>query len=289
MLGTGQKETAKLQPKCNESGDKSLIFFYLQLSKGNKLSNSAMCSSPLFPSPKSIVLKGQVEEKRTIGPVLFLPAGGWVVQVGSTARRRRWWSLYWDFNVVCRKGRGGETHWEDVQMKQGLQHHDYIKEWFYAVGFGLLKTNNHAKKQIQSPKLQNHFLQKAKLMPSSRCKTHHKLNYNGELGMALGSLLHGAEKSSWQLPAPVLYCWWGLAVTTKGKYYCFTSQGFYYQQTTNPPFLSSIEWSLRAASQVALKLPPRHACLTQQEKCWLLLTSKCDWSGWIWKQGAPLV
>lgn len=145
------------------------------------------------------------------------------------------------------------------------------------------------KKQIQSPKLQNHLLQKAKLMPSSRCKIHHKLNYNGELGMALGSLLHGAEKSSWQLPAPVLYCWWGLAVTTKGKYYCFTSQGFYYQQTTNPPFLSSIEWSLRAASQVALKLPPRHACLTQQEKCWLLLTSKCDWSGWIWKQGAPLV
>lgn len=131
MLRTGQKETAKLQPKCNESGDKSLIFFYLQLSKRNKLSNSAMCSSPLFPSPKSIVLKGQVEEKRTIGPVLFLPAGGWVVQVGSTARRRRWWSLYWDLSVVCRKGRGGETHWEDVQMKQGLQHHDYIKEWFY--------------------------------------------------------------------------------------------------------------------------------------------------------------
>lgn len=119
-------------------------------------------------------------------------------------------------------------------------------------------------------------------MPSSKCRAHRKPNYNGEVGTApcLSCTGQRNQVGSCQLLSS---CWWVLAVTANGKNYCFVSRSFYYQQTTNPPFLSSIEWSLKAVSQV----PPRHACLTQQEKCWQLLTSKYDRSGWIWKQGAP--
>lgn len=45
-------------------------------------------------------------------------------------------------------------------MKQGLQHHDYIKEWFYAVGFGLLKTNKHAKSKYKAPNFRITFFRK---------------------------------------------------------------------------------------------------------------------------------
>lgn len=77
------------------------------------------------------------------------------------------------------------------------------KSWESCWFWNAEKTNKHAKSKYKAQNFRIIFFIKLNWCPVlSADKAYLKLNYSGKLGMALLSLLPGAEKSSWQLPAP---------------------------------------------------------------------------------------